>query len=51
MSAPPSLDNTGILSMTSDCAAMSAPIRHRQEIEVVEALVRVMSRRKRLSVE
>ena len=49
MSAPLSLDNTRILPITSDCAAMSAPIRHKQEIEVVVALVLAMSRRRRLT--
>ena len=47
LSAPLSLDITGILLITGDCAAVFALILHKQEIEVVMALVLVMSRKMR----
>ena len=47
MSAPLSLDDTGILLNANDCAAMSAPFRRKQVIEIVVAPVLVMSRKMR----
>ena len=47
MSAPLSLDDTGILLNANDCAAMSAPFRRKQVIEIVVTPVLVMSRKMR----